>query len=153
MPASGMTIDVADDQPVRNVRSGLDIEEEESHGSGVTTNPFEQGHSKEEDRQLKTEQQQWIANDRKAQPALDLACAELRKAGLLASSVTTQFSDPVREQNTVSEETLERARMNRCRTVVVERLSLPWLRRLAAGKDLAEKLVQQGSGFTLWIVE
>jgi len=65
----------------------------------------------------------------------------------------TLFSDPVREQNSVSEEILELARLNKCRTIVVGRRSLPWLRRLTAGKDLAEKLVQQGSGFTLWIVE
>jgi nucleotide-binding universal stress UspA family protein len=106
------------------------------------------------DRQLKTEQQQWIATARKkAQPALNWACARLRKAGLPASSLTTHFSDPAREQNSVSEEILELARMNRCRTIIVGRRSLPWLRRLTAGKDLAEKLVQEGEGFTLWIVE
>jgi len=106
------------------------------------------------DRQLKTEQQQWIATARKkAQPALNWACARLRKAGLPASSLTTQFSDPARVQNSVSEEILELARMNKCRTIIVGRRSLPWLRRLTAGKDLSEKLVQEGKGFTLWIVE
>lgn len=106
------------------------------------------------DRQLKAEQQRWIATARKkAQPALNWACAKLRKAGVPASSLETQFSDPAREQNSVSEEILELARINKCRTIIVGRRSLPWLRRLTAGKDLAEKLVQHGSGFTLWIVE
>jgi len=106
------------------------------------------------DRQLKTEQQQWIATARKgAQPSLNWACARLHKAGLPASSLTTQFSDPFRAQNSVSEEILELARTNKCRTIVVGRRSLSWLRRLTAGKDLAEQLVQLGSGFTLWIVE
>jgi nucleotide-binding universal stress UspA family protein len=106
------------------------------------------------DTQLKTEQQQWIAAARKeAQPALNWACSKLRGAGLPASSLTTQFSDPLREQNSASEEILELAQINKCRTIVVGRRSLPWLRRLTAGKDLAEKLVQQGKGVTLWIVE
>lgn len=106
------------------------------------------------DRQLKTEQQRWIATARKrAQRSLNWACARLRNAGLPASSLTTQFSDPLRVQNSVSEEILELARINKCRTIVVGRRSLSWLRRLTAGKDLAEQLVQQGSGFTLWIVE
>ena len=106
------------------------------------------------DNQLKTEQQQWIAAARKeAQPTLNRACIELRRAGLPASSLTTQFSDPSREQNSASEEILDLARINKCRTIVVGRRSLPWLRRLTAGKDLAEKLVQEGKDFTLWIVE
>ena len=104
--------------------------------------------------QLKKEQQQWIAAARReAQPALKWACTTLRRAGLPASSLTTHFSDPFREQNTASEEILALARTNKCRTIVVGRRSLPWLSRLTAGKDLAEKLVQQGKGFTLWIVE
>lgn len=45
------------------------------------------------------------------------------------------------------------ARINKCRTIVVGRRSLSWLNRLTAGKDLAERLVQSGKGFTLWIVE
>lgn len=106
------------------------------------------------DRQLKIEQQEWIATAiKKAQPALHWACARLRKAGLPASSLTAQFSDPFREQSSASEEIFELARINECRTIIVGRRSLPWLRRLTAGKDLAEKLVEHGSGFTLWIVE
>lgn len=103
---------------------------------------------------LKAEQRQWLARARKeAQPALTWARTKLRRAGLPASSMTTQFSDPFREQNGASEEILQLARTTKCRTIVVGRLSLPWLRRLTAGKDLAERLVQQGKGFTLWIVE
>ena len=106
------------------------------------------------DARLKTEQQQWIAVARKeAQPALNWACTKLRSAGLSASSLTTQFSDPFRGQNSTSEELLELARTNKCRTIVVGRQSLSWLRRLTGEKDLAEKLVQQGKGLTLWIVE
>jgi nucleotide-binding universal stress UspA family protein len=118
---------------------------------GGAENPEKEGRL---DRQLRTEQQEWIeAAMKKAQPALNWACSRLRRAGLPASSLTTEFSDPFREQNSVSGEILELARINKCRTIIVGRRSLPWLRRLTSGKDLAEKLVQQGSGFTLWIVE
>jgi nucleotide-binding universal stress UspA family protein len=106
------------------------------------------------DTQLKKEQHQWIAVARKeAQPALHWARTKLRRAGLPPSSLTTKFSDPFREQNSASEEILELARTNQCRTIVLGRRSLPWLRRLTAGKDLAEKLLQQGKGLTIWIVE
>jgi nucleotide-binding universal stress UspA family protein len=106
------------------------------------------------DTQLKTEQRQWIAAARKeAQPALNWACTKLRRAGLPAGSLSAKFSDPFREQNSASEEILELARINKCRTIVVGRRSLPWLRRFTAGKDLSEKLVQQGRGLTLWVVE
>lgn len=106
------------------------------------------------DIQLTTEQQQWIAAVRKkAEPALNRARAKLRKAGLPATSLTTVFSDPASEQNSASEEILELARRNKCRTIVVGRRSLSWLHRLITGKDLAESLVQQGTDFTFWIVE
>lgn len=106
------------------------------------------------DARLKTEQQQWIAAARKkAQPALNGAYAKLRRGGLPASSLTTQFSDPFRGQNSASQEILELARINKCRTIVIGRQSLPWLQRLTGGKDLAEKLVQQAKDRTLWIVE
>ena len=106
------------------------------------------------DMQLKTDQQQWIVAARnKAEPTLNWARAKLRKAGLPATSLTTQFSDPASEENSVSEEILELARRNKCRTIVVGRRSLSWLRRITTGKGLAEKLVQRGKDLTLWIVE
>ena len=72
------------------------------------------------DAQLKTEQQQWIAAARKkAEPALDWARSRLRKAGVPAASLITQFSDPASEQDSVNEEILELARRNKCHTIVV----------------------------------
>ncbi|MGD0466893.1 MAG: universal stress protein [Terriglobales bacterium] len=106
------------------------------------------------DAQLKTDQQQWIAAARKkAEPALNWARARLQKAGLPATSLTTQFSDPASGQDSVSEEILELARRNKCRTIVMGHRSLPWLRRITAAKDPTERLVQQGKNLTLWIVE
>jgi len=106
------------------------------------------------DTQLQTEQQQWIAATRKeALPALNWACSKLRGTGLPASSLTTHFSDPLREQNSACEEILELARRNKCRTIVMGHRSLPWLRRITAAKDPTERRVQQGKNLTLWIVE
>jgi nucleotide-binding universal stress UspA family protein len=118
---------------------------------GGTENPDEE---RQLETELETEQQQWIAAGRKeARPALNWARTRLRRAGLPASSLTTKFSDPFRQQNSTSEEILQLARINKCRTIVAGRRSLPWLSRLIGGKDLAEELVRQGKGFTLWIVE
>lgn len=106
------------------------------------------------DIQLRKDQQQWVDTEKKkAEPALNWARGRLRKAGLPATSLTTQFSDPMYEQDSASKEILELARRNRCRTIVVGRRSLSQFRRLTGGKDLAEKLVQQGENLTVWIVE
>lgn len=105
------------------------------------------------DAQLHRDQQQWINTaKRKAEPTLDRARGRLRQAGLPAISLSTQFSDPAHEQDS-AKEILELARWNRCRTIVVGRRSLSWLKSITAGKDLAEKLVRQGKDLTIWIVE
>ena len=106
------------------------------------------------DAQLHRDQQRWIDSaKRKAEPALSWARGRLRQAGLPATSLSTQFSDPAHEHDNGSDEILELARRNSCRTIVVGRSSLSWLKRITAGKGLAEKLVQQGKGLTIWIVE
>ena len=106
------------------------------------------------DAQLHRDQQQWIEiAKRRAEPALNWARDRLHQAGLPAACLSTQFSDPAHEQGSASKEILELARWNSCRTIVVGRRSLPWFKRITAGKDLAEKLVQQAKNLTIWIVE
>lgn len=112
----------------------------------------------DEERQLYTrlykDQQQWIETARKkAEPALTSARVRLRQAGLPATSLTTQFSDPADEQASASKEILVQARRNNCRTIVVGRRSLSWFRRITGGKDLAEQLAEQAKNLTVWIVE
>lgn len=105
------------------------------------------------DAQLHRDQQQWINTaKRKAEPTLDRARGRLRQAGLPAISLSTQFSDPAHEQDS-AKEILELARWKSCRTIVVGRRSLSWLKSITAGKDLAENLVRQGKDLTIWIVE
>jgi hypothetical protein len=57
-----------------------------------------------------------------------------------------------REQNSVSEEILELARINRCGTIILGRRSLPWLRRLTAGKAWQKSWSNKGAAscFGLW---
>jgi len=104
--------------------------------------------------QLRRDQQQWVETERKkAEPALQWARGRLRKAGLPATSLTTQFSNPTDEQDSASQEILHQARRNDCGTIVVGRRSLSWFRRITAGKDLAEQLVERGKNLTVWVVE
>lgn len=106
------------------------------------------------DTQLRRDQREWIETERKkAEPRLHWARGRLRQAGLPATALTTQFSDPADEQDSVSQEILDQARRNRCGTIVVGRRSLSWFRRITAGKDLAEQLLLQGKNLTVWIVE
>lgn len=106
------------------------------------------------DTQLRKDQQQWIETVRKkAEPRLHWARGRLRQAGLPATALSIQFSDPADEQDNVSHEILDQARRNRCGTVVVGRRSLSWFQRITAGKDLAEQLLEQGKNLTVWIVE
>jgi nucleotide-binding universal stress UspA family protein len=118
---------------------------------GGSENPEKE---KQLDTQLHKDQQQWVETERKkAEPALNWARSRLRKAGLPATSLTAQFSDPADEQDNASREILDQARRNGCQTIVVGRRSLSWFRRITAGKDLAEQLVEQGKNLTVWIVE
>lgn len=118
---------------------------------GGSENPEKE---KQLDTQLHRDQQQWVDTERKkAEPALNWARGRLRKAGLPATSLTAQYSDPTDEQDSTSQEILDQARRNGCRTIVVGRRSLSWFRRITGGKDLAEQLVEQGKNLTVWIVE
>jgi len=118
---------------------------------GGSENPEKE---KQLDTQLHRDQQQWVDTEKKkAEPALNWARGRLRKAGLPATSLTAQFSDPADEQDSASHEIVDQARRNGCRAIVVGRRSLSWFRRITAGKDLAEQLVEQGKNLTVWIVE
>ncbi|HKV78081.1 MAG TPA: universal stress protein [Candidatus Sulfotelmatobacter sp.] len=118
---------------------------------GGSENPEKE---KQLETQLRGDQQQWVDTERKkAEPALNWARGRLRRAGLPATSLTAQFSNPADQQDSASQEILRQARRNDCGTIVVGRRSLSWFRRITAGKDLAEQLVEQGKNLTVWIVE
>jgi nucleotide-binding universal stress UspA family protein len=110
----------------------------------------------DEEEKLKTElhagQKRWVAEAKEnAQPALNRACATLRKAGLEARSIETRFCFPA-DGSAAGDEILELARARKCQTVVVGRKSLSWWKKLL-GADPVEELLRRGKGFTIWVVE
>lgn len=102
--------------------------------------------------QLKVRQKRWlVAAQRTAQQTFASAKAALRKAGVPAKALDTQFFGAL-DGRSAADRILELARASRCRTVVVGRESLSWFRELVRD-DLAGELVRRGEGFTVWVVE
>lgn len=88
---------------------------------------------------------------KKAQRALGMATATLRREGVSAGALDIQFSEAV-EGLGAPERVLELARARRCDTVIVGRESMSWFRELMHD-NLADELVRRGKGYTIWVVE
>lgn len=113
------------------------------------SNPYEEERL---DTRLKERQNRWTSKARDgAERLFARAQATLRKAGVTPDAITTEFFAPASGRKT-ADALLKLARANRCKTVVVGRRSVPWLRKLL-NKELAQELVQRGTGFTIWVVE
>jgi len=94
----------------------------------------------------------WVsAAKRKASGSLELAYAELRRAGFTRGEIEVDFCFPSERKN-APKEILTLARGHGCKTVVVGRRSLSWLRALLQTNP-ADELVRLGKGFTTWVVE
>lgn len=104
------------------------------------------------ERDLKVEQNRWIATAKKAgQKDLDKSAAILRKAGVSAKALQTLFCEPGEGPKT-AEVMLEMAKECKCRTIVVGRQSVSWLHELFS-QNLSEELLRHGKGFCVWAVE
>ena len=104
------------------------------------------------DARLEHHQQRWRAGaTKKAQRALGMATATLRRGGVPAKALDIRSSEAV-EGLGAAERVLELARARRCDTVVVGRESVSWFRELMRD-NLAEELVRRGKGYTIWVVE
>jgi K+-sensing histidine kinase KdpD len=100
----------------------------------------------------KADLERWIAAAKEAGArALEGARRILRKAGVAAAAIRTEFFDPV-EGRDVAEEILNLARVRRCHTIVIGRESHSWFTTLIRG-DLVGELVRRGKGVTIWVVE
>jgi nucleotide-binding universal stress UspA family protein len=86
-----------------------------------------------------------------AQAVFARARAILDHAGVPAGAVETHFLTTVDGEDLI-QNLLEAARTNACDTIVVGRQSHSWLRELVR-HHVADELVRQGEGFTVWVVE
>lgn len=86
-----------------------------------------------------------------AQPIFARAQNRLREAHIAAENVKTELFMPPAEQ-TLDTSILQAARAHDCHTIVVGKEAFSWLRELFQG-HMADKLVQQADGRTLWIVQ
>ncbi len=102
--------------------------------------------------QLRRQQYEWIAAaEAGAQPALERALQQLRQAGLPRSSLGWSFSHPT-DARDAARAVLEMAKAKHCRTVVLGHQSHSWFRGLGGG-HLAEQILRQARGISLWVVQ
>ena len=88
---------------------------------------------------------------RKASGSLELAYADLRRAGFASGEIEVHFCYPSDRKN-APKEILTLARERVCHTIVVGRRSLSWLREFLQTNP-ADELVRLGNGFTTWVVK
>lgn len=101
--------------------------------------------------ELRVDQQAWIRSARtSAKSFLTSAIQQLHKAGVARDAIHLAFSHPARDRDATT--VLEHARGKRCHTIVIGHAAHSWFRELAGG-DLAEHLLRQGKGFTVWVVQ
>ena len=94
----------------------------------------------------------WVsAATRKASGSLDLAYADLRRAGFARGEIEVHFCYPS-DRRDAPQEILTLARERGCHTIVVGRRSLSWLREFLHTNP-ADELVRLAKGFTTWVVE
>jgi nucleotide-binding universal stress UspA family protein len=86
-----------------------------------------------------------------AQAVFARAQAILDRAGVPGGAVETHFLTTVDGEDLI-QNLLEAARTNACDTIVAGRQSHSWLRELVR-HHVADELVRQGEGFTVWVVE
>jgi hypothetical protein len=112
------------------------------------------GSGKEEwlEARLRASRALWVSTaKRKASGSLELAYADLRRAGFARGEIEVHFCYPNDKRN-APKEILTLARERGCHTIVVGRRSLSWLREFLQTNP-ADELVRLGKGFTIWVVE
>ena len=101
---------------------------------------------------LRAYKRRWISVvEMTEQRALDRANAVLRRGGVAEKAIEAHYCNLV-DASRATQEILSLARLRNCDTVVIGRDSLSWLGELIHG-DPAEEIVEQGKGFTIWVVE
>lgn len=110
------------------------------------------GREAELEREMKTEQGQWIAAaEKSAQKDLDRASGILKNGGVGRRSVRMLFCAPGEGRQAV-DAVLNIARRYRCRTIIVGRRSVSRFHELFS-QELPEGLLRRGQGFCIWVIE
>jgi nucleotide-binding universal stress UspA family protein len=100
---------------------------------------------------LRLEQERWMGTlDSTSHDVLSQSVARLRQAGI-RSAIDTCPSSP-QDNRSAADEVLVIAESHACRTIVMGRTAHAWFHGLA-GDQLAERLVRDAKGFTIWVVE
>ena len=93
----------------------------------------------------------WVEEmERAAQPIFARAKTRFSEAHVANEAIVTQVFVPPGEQS-LDTSIVEAARVHGCRTVVVGREAFSWVRELFQA-HVADKLLEQADGLTLWIV-
>ena len=101
---------------------------------------------------LRASRHLWVsAKKKKLSGSLELAYADLRRAGFARGEIEVHFCYPSDRRN-APKEILTLARERGCHTVVVGRRPLSWLREHLQSNP-ADELVRHGKGFTTWVVK
>jgi nucleotide-binding universal stress UspA family protein len=98
------------------------------------------------------QQAAWLAHaEESAQPILDQAKSILREAKVPFQAMESECVIPINGEAIVTD-ILEAAQANQCGTIVVGRSPFHGLRAWF-GQHLGDKLIRQGEGLAIWVVE
>jgi nucleotide-binding universal stress UspA family protein len=104
------------------------------------------------DAALDNAQAAWVEKaDLASEEVFRRARVVLQQIRLPAQAIATQTATPVPGQD-LDTCILEAARQHECRTIVVGRASFSWWQELFQ-HHVADRLVMQSQGFTLWVVQ
>jgi nucleotide-binding universal stress UspA family protein len=128
-------------------------------GSGLPPELLESGGSESPDREeqieadLRLAQRRWAAaSNKNANRILRAARTTLRRAGIAAARIHVCSPPPLDAGTPVHDVVVRLAREEACQTIVVGHQAHSWLRGLGGG-HLAEQLVRQAKGLTVWVVD
>jgi len=104
------------------------------------------------DREMEVVSQRWTREaENAAQPVFENAISILTSAGIPPNSIR-RISRQLVNHEDLTDDILKLAEENACQTIVVGRSSFPWFKE-TFHHHLADKLVTQATGVTIWVVE
>ena len=107
---------------------------------------------RELDREMRVSSQRWTREaENAAQPVFENAISILTRAGVPPNSIRRIVRQLVNHED-LTDDILKLAEENSCQTIVVGRSSFPWFKE-TFHRHLADKLVREATGVTVWVVK